>query len=94
MIERYGAELILFGHAHKTAHGGLATPAGLIPAIGVSAASSLGGSDERRSRYYLYTITPSAAAWLVHMDERVFAPDLHQFVAGRQLELTIPAGSR
>ncbi len=92
LLERYGAELVLFGHAHKTAHGDLATPAGLIPAIGAPSASSLRRSDARRSRYYLYKIMPSAEGWNVHVDERVFSLDQHQFIAGRQQDFSVPAG--
>ena len=73
MLERYGVELVLFGHAHKTAHGNLDTPSGLIPAIGAPSASSLSPKDERRSRYYLYEISSTAEGWKVHLDERVFS---------------------
>jgi 3',5'-cyclic AMP phosphodiesterase CpdA len=91
LLERYGAELVLFGHAHKTAYGDLATPAGLIPAMGVPSASSLERTDERRSRYYLYKIMPSAEGWNVHMDERVFSLDQHRFIGGRQQDIKISA---
>jgi 3',5'-cyclic AMP phosphodiesterase CpdA len=93
LLERYGAELVLFGHAHKTAHGDLDTPAGLIPAIGAPSASSLGRTEERRSRYYLYKIRPSVEGWDVHMNERVFSLDQHRFTAGRQQKLYVPAAA-
>ncbi len=92
LLERYGAELVLFGHAHQTAHGDLATPAGLIPAMGAPSVSSLGRTDERRSRYYLYNIMPSVEGWKVHMDERVFSVEQHRFIGGRQQEFSVPAG--
>jgi 3',5'-cyclic AMP phosphodiesterase CpdA len=92
MLERYGIELVLFGHAHKTAQGDLATPAGLIPAMGAPSASSLRRSDTRRSRYYLYKIMSYAEGWNVHMDERVFSLDQHRFIGGRQQDFSFPAG--
>lgn len=93
LLERYGVELVLFGHAHKAVHGDLKTPAGLVPAVGAPAAASLGHSDERRSRYYLYKIMTAAEGWNVHMEERVFSSDRHRFVGGRQQEFRLPAGS-
>jgi 3',5'-cyclic AMP phosphodiesterase CpdA len=78
LLERYGVELVLYGHAHKTAHGNLATPAGLIPVI--------------RSRYYLYKIMPSAEGWKIHMDERVFSVEQNQFIGGRQQDFCVPDG--
>jgi len=94
LLERYGAELVLFGHAHKTAHGDLKTPTGLVPAVGAPSASSLGRIDERRSRYYLYKIMTTEVGWNVQMEERVFSLGQHRFVGGRQQEFCIPAGSR
>ena len=93
LLERYGAELVLFGHAHKTVHGDLATPAGLIPAMGAPSASSLRRSGARQSRYYLYKITPSAEGWNVRMDERIFSLDQHRFIAGRQQDFSVPHGA-
>jgi 3',5'-cyclic AMP phosphodiesterase CpdA len=93
LLERYGAELVLFGHAHKTVHGDLATPAGLVPAMGAPAVSSLRGSEARRSRYYLYKIMSSAKGWNVHMNERLFSLGQHRFIAGRQQEFSVSHGA-
>jgi len=92
LLKRYGAELVLFGHAHKTAYGDLAAPAGLIPAMGAPSVSSLVRSDARRSRYYLYEIIPSAEGWNVQMVERVFSLRRHRFIGGRQQDFFVPAG--
>jgi 3',5'-cyclic AMP phosphodiesterase CpdA len=94
MLERHGAELVLFGHAHKTARGNLVTPTGMIPVIGASAASSLEGSDDRRSRYYLYKIMPSKEGWNVLINERIFSLEQYRFIAGRQEEFFVSYGTR
>lgn len=91
MLERYGAELVLFGHAHKTLRSNLNTPSGLTPAMGAPSASSLNLKDERRSRYFLYKITSSPEGWKVHMDERLFSLKLYHFVDGRQQDFFFPA---
>ena len=92
LLERYGVELVLYGHAHKTAQGELATSAGLIPVMGAPSVSSLGQSDTRRSSYYLYKIMSFAEGWNVHMEERVFSLDQHRFIAGLQQDFSFPAG--
>jgi len=90
LIKQYGAELILFGHAHKSANGDLSTPAGLVPVMGAPSASALGRTVERRSHYYLYKIIPSAGGWKVFMLERVFSLDQQQFLDGRQQMFSFP----
>jgi 3',5'-cyclic AMP phosphodiesterase CpdA len=90
LIARYGVELVLFGHAHRTAQGSLPGPAGPIPAIGVPSVSSLGRVEERRARYSLYHIKRSADQWVVRMEERIFTADREQFVAGQRRKLIIP----
>ncbi len=91
MLERYGAELVLFGHAHRTSQNTLKTPSGLIPAMGAPSISSLGPQAERLSRYYLYTIFSAAAGWKVHREERVFSLELQRFISDRQEDFSFPA---
>ena len=91
MLKRYGAELVLFGHAHKRSQSKLDTPSGLIPAMGAPSVSSLSQKDERRSRYYLYRITSTKEGWKVHLDERVFSLELYRFIEGRQQDFFFPA---
>lgn len=91
MLKRYGAELVLFGHAHKISQNKLDTPSGLIPAMGAPSVSSLSPKDERRSRYYLYKITSTADDWKVHLTERVFSLEQHCFIDGQQQDFSLPA---
>jgi hypothetical protein len=60
--------------------------------MGAPSVSSLSPEEERRSRYYLYTITSAAAGWQVHLDERVFSLEQYCFVEGRQQDFFYPAG--
>jgi 3',5'-cyclic AMP phosphodiesterase CpdA len=91
LLERYGAELVLFGHAHKKVFANLEAPSGLIPAIGAPSASSQSDLDERRSCYYLYEIRSTVEGWRVHMVERFFASKKQCFVDGQQRDFTLPA---
>lgn len=90
LVKRYGVELVLFGHTHKTCQGSLETPSGHIPAIGAPSISSLTAQKKRLSRYYLYTIFPTAGIWKVHCEERVFSVAKYQFVGGRQQDFFLP----
>jgi 3',5'-cyclic AMP phosphodiesterase CpdA len=91
ILERHGAELVLFGHAHKACQHILKTPSGLVPAMGAPSISSLGPELEQLSRYYLYTIYSTAESWKVHLEERVFSLELHRFIGGRQQDFSFPA---
>lgn len=90
VVERYGAELVLFGHAHKTSQHTLKTASGIATAIGAPSISSLGPDVERLSRYYLYTIISKAESWKLHMEERIFSLELHRFIGGRQQDFSFP----
>jgi len=90
LIARYGVELILFGHAHKTVQDYLSGPAGMIPVIGMPAVSSLERTDERLARYSLNEIKRSGDRWVVRMEERILGADRKRFVAGQRRELILP----
>ena len=90
LIARYGVELVLFGHAHKKAEDFLHGPAGLIPVLGMPSVSSRERSADRRGRYALYAIVPSAGRWMVRMEERILGADGKRFVAGQRRELPLP----
>ena len=90
LIARYGVELILFGHAHKTVQGYLSGPAGMIPVMGMPSVSSLERTDERLARYSLNEIKRSGDRWVVRMEERIFGADRKRFVAGQRRELILP----
>ena len=80
VLDRYGAELILHGHAHRTLQNYLSSPNGDIPAIGVPSLSALGRTPERRARYYIYRITPVSKAWNVRVEIRIYSPENNCFI--------------
>jgi len=80
LLARYGAELILHGHAHKTDQCYLKIPGGRIPVMGVPSASALGRTPQRRARYYTYYITPGASDWHLRLAGRVYSPYENRFI--------------
>ncbi len=84
MLARYGAELVLHGHAHKTALGRLKTPDGHVTVVGVPSASALGRTPQRRARYFTYHITPREPGWHLRLSARVYSPDKNRFIAEQE----------
>jgi 3',5'-cyclic AMP phosphodiesterase CpdA len=81
LLARYGAELVLHGHAHKTDLGQLKTPDGHAAVIGVPSASALSSRPRRRARYFTYHITPRTSGWHLRLAVRVYSPDANRFIA-------------
>ena len=91
LLARYGTELILHGHVHKTAYNTLNTPAGLIPVVGAPSASSSGRTHEHRPLYYVCKIIPSGDGWNVNVAERVYSPNDSCFIPGREQRFYVPS---
>jgi len=91
LLARYGTELILHGHTHKTARNTLNIPAGLTPVMGAPSASSFGRTHDRRARYYIYKIIRSGDGWDVNITERVYSPNDCCFVPGGKQRFYVPA---
>lgn len=87
LLEQYGAELILHGHAHRTLHSYLQTPTGNIPVMGVPSISALGRTPERRARYYTYRITPGGDGWDVRLEVRIYSPEENCFIRESEQQL-------
>ena len=91
LLARYGAELILHGHAHQTLRRNLQTPAGNLPVIGVPAITALSRKPERRARYHIYRIRPVSNGWDTRLEVRLYSPDDDRFIREREQQLGNPA---
>ena len=81
LLGRYGAELVLHGHAHTCDLNKLKVPDGHVTVIGIPSATALGRSEQRRARYIIYHITPRAAGWHLRLEVRIYSPAENRFVA-------------
>jgi len=73
VIGAHGAELVLHGHTHRIVRNNLRGPDGRsIPVVGLASASSTETSEQRASRYSLWTVTTgSGGSWsLTHRSRR------------------------
>jgi 3',5'-cyclic AMP phosphodiesterase CpdA len=80
LLARYGSELVLHGHTHKTCLGKLKTPDGHVAVIGVPSASALVRTPQRRARHVTYHITRRASGWHVRLAVRAYSPDENRFI--------------
>jgi 3',5'-cyclic AMP phosphodiesterase CpdA len=86
LIARFGAELILHGHAHRAHQNYLKTPSGSVPVMGVPSITALDRPLERRARYYIYHISPGVEDWTVRLEVRIYAPDENRFIRESEQE--------
>ena len=89
LLNQYGVELILHGHAHRTLRSELQTPAGSIPVIGAPSISALGRTPERRARYYIYRVTPRSGSWNVRLEVRIYSPEEKCFIQESEQQLNM-----
>jgi 3',5'-cyclic AMP phosphodiesterase CpdA len=80
LLDKYGADLILHGHAHRAIHNNLQTQKGNIPVIGAPSISALGRTPERRARYYIYRITAVNDSYEVILESRIYSPEKNCFI--------------
>jgi 3',5'-cyclic AMP phosphodiesterase CpdA len=81
VLQRCGAEMVLHGHTHRETHRQINTPAGKIPVIGVSSASSLGRNPKRRARYHVYHLSQTARGWEIIFSARIYSVQEEIFIA-------------
>jgi 3',5'-cyclic AMP phosphodiesterase CpdA len=89
-ISRYGAELILHGHAHRTTWRILKTTAGVTAVAGAPSASALGRTPDRRARYAIYRIRRAGRGWNVDAVERLYSPGGDAFLTENRRHLHMP----
>ena len=80
LLARFGAELILHGHAHRAHQSYLKTPSGSVPVMGAPSITSLDRKPERRARYCLYHISPGDDNWNVRLEVRIYSPGENRFI--------------
>jgi len=72
-IARYGAELVLHGHNHRTSLSRIAGPNGPVPVVGAASASVRPGARRPGGSYNLIRIERRAGAYSATMAERRFS---------------------
>ena len=88
LIYRYGADLILHGHAHRALQGYIKTPRGPVPIMGAPSVSALGRTPDRRARYYIYRITSSSEGWRIDLKVRVYSIEQNGFITERDQRMS------
>jgi len=87
IVQQYGAELILHGHAHHHSHEKMKTSEGQAHVIGISSASSVAGDPKRRARYHLYKLSRVAGRLEASAAVRSYESQKGRFVTEKELRL-------
>ncbi len=81
VIARYGVELVLHGHAHRSMQTELITPRGRALTLGVPSASAIGRHPGSRAQYALYSLSPSpSGGWELQLRMRAYSPTEGRFL--------------
>ena len=87
IVQQYGAELILHGHAHHRSHEQIKTSEGQAHVIGISSASAVAGDSERRARYHLYKLSRVAGRLEARVTVRGYKSKERRFVTEKKIKL-------
>jgi 3',5'-cyclic AMP phosphodiesterase CpdA len=87
IVQQYGAELILHGHAHRCSHEQIKTPDGQAHVIGISSASAVAGDSKRRARYHLYHLSRAAGRLQARVTVRSYKSRQGRFVTEKEFRL-------
>lgn len=70
LLEKHGAELVLYGHNHRQQHTRLKTVHGVCHVVGTPSASVARGGHYDPGRYNLFTISGGPGAWMTELTGR------------------------
>ena len=79
IIEDYGADLILHGHAHHHSKARLDAHDQKVPVIGISSASATDDDSMRQARYHLYRLSRTAGGWQMRVCVRSYSSKNKRF---------------
>lgn len=74
VVSGAGCELVIHGHAHRTALGFLVAGGRSIPCIGARSATEVRPSEKRIAEYHLYEIREDRRAWQITLVRRRWDP--------------------
>ena len=81
VLKQHGAELVLFGHTHKTESRELKTTNGTIPLISLSSASSNSDEHSRRASYAVFRVKKNQLGeWQLSKKIRQYRQEQKKFV--------------
>ena len=90
LISRYGAELVLHGHAHAPTFAEVRTHAGNIPVVGAPSASELNPHARRCASYNLYKFEQNGEQRELKMRVRSYSEGSGRFEEEQETSLALP----
>jgi len=80
VVKRWGAELVLHGHIHRSSFKQIETARGKIPVVSVPSAFTLGRKPERRAKYHIYHLNPATQGWDLRLAVRGYSAKENRFI--------------
>lgn len=90
VLNKFGAELVLHGHMHRSIDNQIEIPGGHIPVFGIPSSSAIGEQAGRASQYFRYQVEDKTDEWQLDVLVKSYHRKEHIFKYERQLSLTIP----
>jgi len=90
VVARYGAELVLHGHAHRTSFVQLETSVESPLAIGVPSASAHGRKKGGRAQYHIYRLTRTSVGWQLLLSVHAYCSAEDRFKPQGETRLRVP----
>jgi 3',5'-cyclic AMP phosphodiesterase CpdA len=94
LLSRYGVELVLHGHAHRSTLTWIDVPGGRAPVIGIPSASAFGRRAGRRAKYHLCRIARRNEGWCLHTFVREYCPVKGGFVPEGEFSFLVTPANR
>ncbi|MDE2058368.1 MAG: metallophosphoesterase [candidate division NC10 bacterium] len=90
LLARYGVEMIVHGHTHRSSVVYLPEVQDTIPVIGAPSASARRTQPKRCAGYYVHEVRPSSHGWEIRISARIYSQMDHCFLAGNQQVIRVP----
>ena len=90
VIRKRGVEIVLHGHAHRSAMNWIKTRYGSVPVIGVPSASGIGLKSGRRAQYHLCRIFDGPQGWMLDVTVRGYDTGSEKFVVQGTQQFRLP----
>jgi 3',5'-cyclic AMP phosphodiesterase CpdA len=88
VLEKHGAELVVYGHTHKYRGDLLASATGDIPVIGIASASSNGSGGHEPAQWHMFEIDRIKRAWVTSLQSHSWSTAKNTFVPATKISLS------
>lgn len=89
VLEKHGAELVVYGHTHKYRGDVLASATGDIPVIGIASASSNGSGGHEPAQWHMFEVERVKRSWVTSLQSHGWSKAQNTFVPATKISLSL-----